>query len=57
MYEDQRTVMFRDLAAIGINSPTVKDLLGGNENLICKRAEIFKVLVKYISHTGRLTRL
>lgn len=57
LYEDQRVVMFRDLAAIDIDLPTVKDLLGGNEDLIRKRTEIFKILIKFISQTDRLKRL
>ena len=56
-HEGQRDVMFRKLAMIGVDSPTIKTILGGNENFSRRRRDIFKLLLDYIKCTGKLDLL
>jgi ribonuclease HI len=56
-HQGQRAVMYRKLATVGIDRPNLKTILGGDERLLKKRRDIFKILLDYIKSTGKMDLL
>lgn len=57
LHQDPRTIMFRNLSHIGVDNPTLKLILGGEEKLSQKRNEIFKILIQFIKSTNKIKLL
>lgn len=56
-FQGQREVMFRNLSQIGVDNPTLKTILGGDDSIIGKRKDIFRFLVHYIKLTNKINLL
>ena len=54
VHSDQRDIMFNKLRAIGVMNPSIKVILGGDENLKRLCHDIFKYLIEYVISTDML---